>query len=185
MSIRYAILGLLHYADMHGYRIKEHLEKNFGHMWTVNFGQIYPNLRALERDGLIRMKGISPSKRGGPQKKLYTIEEQGRKEFARWLAQEPVQPMILRDSFLLKFAFFGFGGDDRALEIIKEQIAVHEKQLERRKAKQQRWNRQGIYVRLLAQLGVALNEAYLQWLRQAASEVKNHEESLKTGSAGG
>ena len=185
MSIRYAILGLLHYADMHGYRIKEHLEKNFGHMWTVNFGQIYPNLKALEREGLIRMKGISPSKKGGPQKKLYTIEEQGREEFARWLARDPVRPMILRDSFLLKFAFFGFGDDDRALEIIREQIALHEKQLERRKAKQHRWSKRGVYVRLLAQLGVALNEAYLQWLRHAALEVENYRKELKGSSTGG
>ena len=46
--IKYAILGLLHYTDMHGYRIKEHLERNFGHMWSINYGQIYPNLKQLE-----------------------------------------------------------------------------------------------------------------------------------------
>ena len=47
MSIKYAILGLLHYSDMHGYRIKAHIEKNFGHMWSINFGQIYPSLKQL------------------------------------------------------------------------------------------------------------------------------------------
>jgi DNA-binding PadR family transcriptional regulator len=45
MSVRYAILGLLHYRNMHGYEIKRHIERHFGHMWTINYGQIYPNLR--------------------------------------------------------------------------------------------------------------------------------------------
>ncbi len=49
MSLNYAVLGLLQYRDMHGYRIKEHLENNFGHMWSVNFGQIYPILKDLEK----------------------------------------------------------------------------------------------------------------------------------------
>ena len=51
MSIKYAVLGLLHYKDMHGYKIKDHIEKNFGFMWTVNFGQIYNSLKALVRKG--------------------------------------------------------------------------------------------------------------------------------------
>ncbi|HPI15562.1 MAG TPA: PadR family transcriptional regulator, partial [Spirochaetota bacterium] len=75
MSIKYAILGLLHYTDMHGYRIKEHIEKNFGHMWSINFGQIYPNLRDLEDGGLISMGELVPSEDGGPHKKSYSITE--------------------------------------------------------------------------------------------------------------
>ena len=52
MSVKYAILGLLHYRDMHGYRIKRHIEQHFGHMWSINYGQIYPNLKRLEEEGL-------------------------------------------------------------------------------------------------------------------------------------
>ena len=56
MAIKHAILGLLHYGDMHGYRIKNHLETNFGHMWTVNFGQIYPALKEMLGDGLVMVE---------------------------------------------------------------------------------------------------------------------------------
>lgn len=181
MTIKYAILGLLHYSDMHGYRIKKHLEDNFGYMWTINFGQIYPNLKALEKEGLIRIKRVSPSRIGGPPKKLYTIEESGRREFVRWVSLSPVRPMILRDPFLLKFAFFGFGDRERSLEIVQEQIALHEKQLHRRKVNRQRWDTQGLYVRQLARLGVMLNEAYLQWLQGAAGEIENSGRELETG----
>ncbi len=39
MSIKFAILGLLQYKNMHGYRIKKLIERDFGFMWTVNYGQ--------------------------------------------------------------------------------------------------------------------------------------------------
>ena len=177
MSIKYAILGLLNYSDMHGYRIKEHIEKNFGHMWSINFGQIYPNLKDLEEEGFINMLEVAPSENGGPQKKLYSITEKGIDEFSRWLAESPKKPMLIRDPFLLKFAFFGFGKDDQAMKkILDEQIENFEVQLKRRQINRKRWERQGVYVRLLAELGVTQNEMYLEWLRHARTEI---EKSLK------
>lgn len=176
MSIKYAILGLLNYSDMHGYRIKEHIEKNFSHMWSVNCGQIYPHLKDMEKEGLIKMLEVAPSENGGPHKKCYSITQNGKDEFARWLAAPPEKPMLIRDPFLLKFAFFGFGKDAETLKIINEQIEFFETQLKRRQANRKRWERQGIYVRLLADFGVTQNEMYLEWLRHARTEI---EKSLK------
>ena len=181
MSIKYAILGLLHYTDMHGYRIKEHIEKNFGHMWSINFGQIYPNLKDLEEEGFISMVDITPSDEGGPQKKRYRIEEAGKEEFARWLAQSPERPMLLRDPFLLKFAFFGFGDDSRALDIIDEQIFLYEKYLVQRLENRERWEKQGVYVRLLAELGISQNEMFLKWLMHAREEIIKSGEKTAAG----
>jgi DNA-binding PadR family transcriptional regulator len=174
VSIKYAILGLLNYSDMHGYRIKEHIEKNFGHMWSINFGQIYPNLKELENGGFINMLEATPSENGGPQKKLYSITKKGINEFTRWLAESPRKPMLIRDPFLLKFAFFGFGDNEQALKIMDEQIEIFEAQLERRQIKRQRWERQGIYVRLLSELGETQNKMYLEWLRHARTEIENN-----------
>jgi len=176
MSIKYAILGLLNYSDMHGYRIKEHIEKNFSHMWSINFGQIYPNLKELAEDGFINMHEVTPSEDGGPQKKMYSITEKGIVELSRWLAESPQKPMLIRDPFLIKFAFFGFGDDERALKIIDEQIEIFEVQLKRRQENSKRWKRQGVYVSLIAELGITQNEMYLQWLRHARAEI---EKSLK------
>ncbi len=84
--------------------------------------------------------------------------------------------MLIRDPFLLKFAFFGFGEDEQGLKIIDEQIEIFEAQLKRRQINRKRWERQGVYVRLLAELGVTQNEMYLEWLRHARAEI---EKSLK------
>jgi len=84
--------------------------------------------------------------------------------------------MPIRDPFLLKFAFFGFGEDERTVKILDEQIENFEAQLKRRQVNHKRWERQGVYVRLLAELGVTQNEMYLEWLRHARTEI---EKSLK------
>jgi len=173
MGIKYSILGLLHYEDMHGYRIKDHLEKNFGHMWSINYGQIYQNLKKMEEEGLVEMVEMAPSEDGGPSKKLYTVTDAGREEFARWLAGSPERQMLLRDPFLTRFVFFGFGDDDRALETIDEQIDIYAEQLERRRTNMPRWSQQSDYVRLMAELGVEFNEMYLEWLRRVRREVSN------------
>ena len=74
---------------------------------------------------------------------------------------------------MLKFAFFGFGEDEKALKIMDEQIEIFEAQLKRRQINRKRWERQGVYVRLLAELGITQNEMYLEWLRHARAEIEN------------
>jgi DNA-binding PadR family transcriptional regulator len=171
MSVRYAVLGLLHYTDMHGYRLKELIDKDFGHMWSINHGQIYQTLKKLEEEGLVTQRDVTPSENGGPQKKPYSITESGRDEFARWLASDPERPMILRDPFLTRFVFFDFGDRESALRIIDEQIEAYRAQLTARREQMPRRRRQGRYVRLVSDLGVTLNEMYLEWLERAREEI--------------
>jgi len=180
MSIKYAILGLLNYSDMHGYQIKKHIERNFGHMWSINFGQVYPGLKGLKNEGLIDMVEVAPSENGGPRKKLYSITEKGTDEFSRWLAEFPQKPILIRDLFLLKFTFFGFGDDKRSLEIIDRQVGIYEAQLKQRQINRERWGQQNVYVRLMIDLGITQIEMYLEWLRHARNEI---EKELKGSSS--
>ena len=171
MSIKYTILGLLHYRDLHGYRIKEVIEEHFGHMWTINYGQIYPNLKKLRTEGLISMEEEVRMGEKGPPRKRYAITAAGKEAFRDWLAQSPEGSMILRDPFLMRFVFFGFGDKERAGELIEEQLDAYEKQLARRYINLQRWEHRGIYVKLMAELGVRMNEVFLDWLKHARQEL--------------
>jgi len=171
MSVRYAILGLLHYRNMHGYEIKRHIERHFGHMWTINYGQIYPNLKSMVEEGHITLADVTPSERGGPHRKLYAVTPAGREEFGRWLEKEEDSRMFLRDPFLMRFIFFGFGDREKALSIIDSQIRVYEDQLRRRRELLARWQEQGQYVRLVAELGEEFNTMYVKWLKRARREV--------------
>jgi DNA-binding PadR family transcriptional regulator len=182
MSVKYAILGLLHYRDMHGYRIKRHIEEHFGHMWSINYGQIYPNLKRLEEEGLVTKKEVARS--GTPDRKLYSVTAEGKRSFAAWLDAEPQGTMLLRDPFLLRFVFFGFGSKERALNQVDGQIRSYEAQLQKRRENMRRWQRQGIYVRQMGELGLLLNEMMLEWLKRCRREIaRSSKEEIATGLA--
>ncbi len=172
MSIKYAVLGLLHYKDMHGYQIKDHIENNFGYMWTVNYGQIYNTLKALVDEGLITLANVVPSSSGAPHKKLYSITDKGKQDFRTWLTNSPEKQMLLRDPFLMRFIFFGFGDKVDALRIIDEQIQFYEQQFIHRKRNLPRWDKQGMYVRMIAELGLNFNEMFLRWLYRVRGEIR-------------
>lgn len=169
MSVRHAILGLLHYQDMHGYRIKRHMEQHFGHMWSINYGQIYPNLKKMEEEGLVTKKEVART--GTPSRKLYSITPAGKEAFSEWLVSDPQGTMLLRDPFLLRFVFFGFGSKERALELVDEQIGLYETQLEKRRMNMRKWQRQDLYVRQMGELGLLLNEMILEWLKRSRQEI--------------
>ncbi len=172
MSLKYAILGLLHYEDMHGYRLKEHIEKNFGHMWSVNFGQIYPNLKKLEQEGLVTMGESVQNGQKGPPKKLYSLTDKGRKAFDDWLSESPEKSMLLRDPFLMRFVFYGFGDKARALEILDDQIRSWQTQLTIRMQNQEKWHTKDIFVTQVADLGVQMNQMFLDWLKETRQKLE-------------
>ena len=96
------------------------------------------------------MHKVEPASNQGPQRKLYSITDKGREVFSQWLKEPADKSMLLRDPFLLKFAFFGFGGPEDALRIIDDQLASYKAQLERRTGNSIRWDNQGPYVKLLS-----------------------------------
>ncbi len=170
MSIKYAILGLLHYKDMHGYRIKAHIERNFGNMWSINYGQIYPNLKKMEEEGLVTKKDVPQT--GAPDRKLYALTKEGREAFTDWLFSPPERGLLMRDPFILRFIFFGFGDKKASLKLIDEQIENYKVQYEERKRNVIRWKDYDVYVRLVAELGLSFNEMVLNWLHHARKEIK-------------
>jgi PadR family transcriptional regulator, phenolic acid-responsive transcriptional regulator len=183
MSIKYAILGLLHYRDMYGYEIKRHIEQNAGFMWAINYGQIYPNLKQLKNEGFVTLKEVNEAGKKGPSRKLYSLTQRGREGFSQWLSDDPERFMLMRDPFFLRFMFFGFGDRSRALELIDDQIRHYEEQIERRRERMARWQKFDIYVRLLAELGVDFNQRILDWLKHARKEISCAEEDSTTASA--
>ncbi|MFH2128737.1 MAG: PadR family transcriptional regulator [bacterium] len=175
MSIKHTILGLLHYRDLHGYRIKEIIEANFSHMWTINYGQIYPNLKKMLEEELITVREVMQMGEKGPPRKLYSITEAGKVEFNRWLSVSPDGNTLLRDPFLMRFVFFGFGDKKRAAEIIDDQMKLYQGQLKQREANLELWERNDIYVNLMAELGIKMNTVLLEWLEESRRKILESE----------
>ncbi|HYR51435.1 MAG TPA: PadR family transcriptional regulator [Candidatus Dormibacteraeota bacterium] len=102
-STPYAVLGMLSLAPMSGYDIRKESESSIGYFWSESFGQIYPALKELKSQGLIRRRAGRAA--GGRDRHVYEITEKGREALARW-REEPPRPAGVRNELLLKL-FFG------------------------------------------------------------------------------
>jgi DNA-binding PadR family transcriptional regulator len=99
----YAILGMLSLEPMSGYEIKRAIEQSVAHFWRESFGQIYPTLKRLVAEGLIRSVSERPGDKNGRQS--YALTAAGRKHLRTWLAQTS-EPQPPRNQLMLKL-FFG------------------------------------------------------------------------------
>ncbi len=81
--IELCILAILNKCDMYGYELSEKLSKKI----DISDGTVYPILRKLKSDGLV--KTYLSEESSGPPRKYYSITESGRaeyeKESADWL----------------------------------------------------------------------------------------------------
>ena len=100
--LKHGILGLLNYADMNGYEILETFRRSLNHFWNAQKSQVYRELISLENAGYIH--GIWIEQEGKPDKKLYSITDEGRKELSNWLSEELKEttriPLLMKTFFL-------------------------------------------------------------------------------------
>lgn len=99
----HALLGILSIAPMSGYGIRMLIQQSIGHFWNESYGQIYPTLKRLAKEGLVEKR--TERQKGRPNKHVYSLTEDGRVELRRWLEVLAV-PSIPRNEMLLKL-FFG------------------------------------------------------------------------------
>ena len=105
MSLSNAILGILTYMPMTGYNLKKIFDKSISHVWAASLSQIYRELSALEKKGYVH--STIKKQEDKPNKKVYTITEEGKKAFNHWLRDFPEKTLNpVRDDFLLRI-FFG------------------------------------------------------------------------------
>jgi len=123
-SSSFAILGLLSLAPMSGYDLRREARGSVGHFWSESYGQIYPTLRRLAADGLVRAHARH---RGRADRKAWEITPEGRAALERWLAVAP-RSRPVRNELLLKL-FFGSRRSAPALarhvQGVREMLAGH------------------------------------------------------------
>lgn len=123
---RYVILGMLSETDLSGYEIKKIIDIRFSFFWNESYGQLYPELKNLEQDGLIySIKSETESRRDVIR---YSITPQGRSELKLWLA-EPTEQETVRFEILLKMYFSSLTDEDIMIRHIIEFEKNHQKQL--------------------------------------------------------
>jgi len=101
MDVKFPILGFLIEAEATGYDLKQRFQDPIGFFYRVSDGSIYPALKKLARDGLVKLRTQA---RGRRARKVYAITPRGRAHFMRML-REPAQPLFVFDESQVKIYF--------------------------------------------------------------------------------
>ena len=109
MSLDHILLGLLR-EPATGYDLKDAFREGVGHFWSAELSQIYPTLKRLEQRRLLRSH-LEPSSKG-PNRRVYTLTEEGRAELLRWICGDPVVGTE-RFAYLAQIYFMDTLGDVR------------------------------------------------------------------------
>lgn len=111
------ILGLAGSRPLSGYDIKQVIDTAISHFWSESYGQIYPVLKRMAADKLIRPRTIKDS---GRNKVVYTMTAKGKKDLGAWMERPPaVGPM--RDELVLKLFF----GSQTSVPVLMRHLREH------------------------------------------------------------
>ncbi|WP_248928123.1 helix-turn-helix transcriptional regulator [Paenibacillus hamazuiensis] len=119
MTSQDVILGILMNQSSAGYDIKRLLETVFSYFYNASFGTIYPMLAKMEQQGLITKESIIQE--GKPNKHVYTITEEGRRQFREYLNSE-LQPEEIKSDFMVRLYFGGLADREHVSEWLSKAI---------------------------------------------------------------
>ena len=114
------ILGMLAARPRSGYEIKQLVDSSARFFWAASYGQIYPELKKLEKAGLI---AGDDSSKGARQRTTFRLTSDGKRAAREWISRPP-EVLEIRDEGLLKLFFAGSIDPKRAAEIARERAAI-------------------------------------------------------------
>jgi DNA-binding PadR family transcriptional regulator len=117
-----AVLGLLLDAPMHGYELRKQLNALLGTMRALSYGTLYPALKSLLAQGLIREAsdddGTTSAFAGKRARIVYELTAEGKERFQS-LVRSPGPSAWEDENFGVHFAFFGRTDAASRLEILE------------------------------------------------------------------
>jgi DNA-binding PadR family transcriptional regulator len=163
------ILGLLSYAPMSGYDMKQAVERSTRFFWAASYGQIYPELRRLEAQGLIEGED-KPN--GGRTRRVYRLTKTGRQALTDWLLGSTTR-IELRDESLLRLFFGQALPREQALLLLEGRKRGHEYYIEVLRALEERPEANPTWGNLVLRWGIEFNEWGAKWCEQELQRLKN------------
>ena len=106
MSLTHIILGMLRKNSKSGYDLKKELETVIHYFWDADISRIYRTLGDMQKKGWVDFETIIQE--DSPNKKVYSLTEEGRKELHNWLAEPGKQNATNNNNpFLAQLHFSG------------------------------------------------------------------------------
>ncbi len=174
-TTEYIILGLLNHEDLNGYDLKKRIDMLISQFWNVGYGQLYPTLKTLQKEGCVTNRSEQSTK--GPDRIIYRITDAGKQKLIAWLAL-PEEKEHVKYEILLKLFF---GNLSNAADNIKridafkkqhtadlEQIRLFKENLENVIEE----NTDHLYYYLTVLFGEHINKSYIEWADEAIDFIR-------------
>lgn len=152
-----SLLGFLHEGPMTGWDLVATVQQRIGQFWSITTSQVYRELAAMERAGL-----IDAGAKGPRDRKPYTLTDEGRQVFADWIDRDP-GPENIRHPLLLTVTFGDHLPPERLTQMLAAHRAVHERQLAEYEKERDECAVSGFGAATL-DFGILYERAVLEWL---------------------
>ena len=166
------ILGMIALGKRTGYDIKAFVDRTARYFWAASYGQLYPELKRLEDQGLVRGR---PEPSGGRARTVYELTEAGTAALQRWLESDDEPAYELRDEGMLKL-FFSDSLPARRIEIIRAMRTREERALAHLRSIEPYASKGPAGPYLTLQMGIELTEWAIKWCeateRRLAAETE-------------
>ncbi len=185
--LEFAVLGLLHDSPMHGYELRKQLNGVLGSFRAISYGSLYPCLKRLLGQGMIREMGPAdagaPALSGRRSKIVYQLTADGKERFESLLAE--TGPETWDDErFDVHFAFFSQTDSDVRVRILQGRRSRMEERLASLKgAASKGAEKVDGYTAELARHGLDSTEREVRWLTELIEQEQlgNTKVRKKTG----
>ena len=128
MSLPHAILGILNMRPMTGYDLNRFFKDSINFFWSAQMSQIYRELKSLESKGMVTVREEPGDK--GPNKKIYSITDNGVSCLKEWLMNEPDKiDEDNRNAFLLRVMLLSNLGTEELYLQIKNRLKKYKSDL--------------------------------------------------------
>jgi DNA-binding PadR family transcriptional regulator len=121
-TLGYALLSLLACESLSGYDLAQTMKSRVSYFWHARHSQIYPELAKLEQQGYVLHTVVEQQDR--PDKKLYTITEEGIAQLRQWVVQDTEVPGV-RDELVLKAYSLWLADPQQAIELFRQHEQRH------------------------------------------------------------
>ena len=165
------ILGLLASGPKSGYDIKHIVDRSTRFFWRASYGQIYPELRRLEANGLVRGHAKS---RGDRARTEYELTRAGRAALRDWLTSSGELTHEIRDEGLLRFFFSDELEPEEQMANLRAMRERYERLAVRLREEIEPFaaDAPGEFPLLTARFGIELYESLSAWCERMEAELE-------------
>lgn len=175
MSLRYALLGIISKEPVTGYDVVTIFKQKMIYFWSSTHSQIYKELHKMEDEQLISHKLVIQGNL--PNKKVYSLTDEGKKTLIRWAIEEPLKPAKIKDEFLIKTTIFPILTNAEIHTLLDDVIERENSILSKTKEWKEHFSsqeKQDTGTMLTVEYGIRYSEMYLEWCKWAKEYINEH-----------